>query len=169
MATSQPERITEYLLRDHQRLRALLERARAADPLDEEAFAAFRAGLLRHIAIEEKLLWPAARRARGDRPLEQARALRIEHAALGSLLVPTPDAALCDEIRSLLGAHDAREEGEGGVYTECEHLLSAAESAQLAERAASFRQIRAAPYYDGPAAHRTAASALAAARRITAE
>src|SRR5690606_1000117 len=117
VATSQPERITEYLLRDHQRLRALLERARAADPLDEEAFAAFRAGLLRHIAIEEKLLWPAARRARGDRPLEQARALRIEHAALGSLLVPTPDAALCDEIRSLLGAHDAREEGEGGVYT----------------------------------------------------
>ena len=73
--------IAAYLHADHERLRRLLHRATAATELDLAAFADFRRGLLRHIGIEEKLLLPAARGARGGSPLERARDLRIDHAA----------------------------------------------------------------------------------------
>lgn len=156
--------ISEHLARDHTRLHALLAAATAAEALDREAFAAFRAGLLRHIAIEEKLLLPAARRARSGVALERARELRIDHGALAALLVPTPDFALCSEILALLTIHDAKEEGPGGVYAECESLLTPAESAELAARAAAFPDIRAAAHFDGHGVHRTAADALASGR-----
>lgn len=160
-----PERITEYLVRDHERLHDLLARAGAGARFDHEAFAAFRVGLLRHIAIEEKLLLPAARNARGGEALSRAYDLRVEHAALTSLLMPPPNAALCKEIASILTMHDAREEGADGVYAECEALLSASESAELAARAESFREVRVVPHADSPRVYRTAHAALAAARR----
>jgi hypothetical protein len=133
---------------------------------DAAAFEELRAGLLRHIGIEEKLLLPAARRARGGVPIERARELRIDHAALTSLMVPTPDAALCREVASLLSAHDDKEEGESGVYAECERLLSDDESAALAERAGSFPAVPVMRHFDGPGTYRTAELALAAARRM---
>lgn len=166
VGSTRHRRITDYLARDHERLHALLERATASGVLDAEAYAGFRAGLLRHIAIEEKLLWPAARRARAGELLPRAAELRVDHAALTSLMVPTPDAALCAEIRGLLGRHDAREEGPEGVYAECERRLTPDESEELAARAEAYPPVRVARHFDGPAAHRTAASALASARRI---
>ena len=99
-------------------------------------------------------------------PVEGARELRIEHAALTSLLVPTPDAALCGELSSVLSPHDAKEEGPAGVYVACEWLLSDVESAALAERAVSYPEVPVAPHFDGPGVYRTADLALAAARRI---
>ena len=55
-----------YLGDDHRRLDALLERA-VADPqnIDGSAYAQFRAGLLKHIGMEEKVLLPAAQKRRG--------------------------------------------------------------------------------------------------------
>ena len=49
--------VTAFLARDHARLDALLRRA-AANPalLDRSAYEEFRARLLRHIAMEEKVL-----------------------------------------------------------------------------------------------------------------
>ncbi|CAN5331976.1 hypothetical protein BH09MYX1_BH09MYX1_30400 [soil metagenome] len=158
-------RVTEYLADDHRRLHALLEKARGSVPFDTAAFAEFRAGLLRHIGIEEKILLPAARRAQGGVALERAWDLRLDHAALTSLLVPTPDAALCGEIMAILGPHDEKEEGPSGVYAECERLL-AGESRALAERAASFPAIPLAAHFDGPGAVRTAKAALASAQRL---
>lgn len=158
--------VSTWLVADHERLHALLEKACVHDTFDAEAFSRFRTGLLRHIAIEEKLLLPAARRARGGAPIERAYELRVEHAALTSLLVPTPDIALCTEIATLLASHDGREEGPGGVYEECEHLLMETESAALAEKAAGFPEVPVAPHFDGPHVNRTAASALAAAKRM---
>ncbi len=159
------KRITDYLVEDHRRLQALLERAMSGVPFDEAAFAAFRRGLLRHIKIEEKLLFPAARWAHDGAPLARARELREEHAAIGSLLVPPPDAALCREIASILAPHDEKEEGPAGVYAECESRLSAEESADLAVRAASYPEVRVAQHLDWPQVYRTAEAALAAARR----
>jgi len=158
--------MSAYLMADHLRLHRLLGRAMATPELDPGAFAEFRCGLLRHIGIEEKVLLPAARRARGGTPLDRARELRIDHAALTSLLVPTPDLALCREIKSLLEAHDAKEEGPGGVYEECEILLSDDEVARLGGRAVSFPEVKVTSHFDGPSVHRTAESALAAARRM---
>lgn len=158
--------IAGYLHADHQRLRRLLHRAMAVTDLDLAAFADFRRGLLRHIGIEEKLLLPAARRARGGTPLDRARELRIDHAAITSLFVGTPDLALCRELASLLSVHDAKEEGSGGVYEECEHLLSDDEVALLAERAAAFPEVKVTLHFDGPKVHRTVESALASACRM---
>lgn len=159
-------RITDLLRGEHDRLEALLF-ATLADParLDHEAYGAFRAMLLRHIALEEKLLLPAVRRLRGGDPLPEAHRLRIEHAALTSLVVPTPDVALVREIRDLLARHEVREEGEGGVFATCEDLLGD-ESVALAEAARAFPAIKILPHYDGPRVVRTAREALASAERI---
>lgn len=159
-------RVTDYLSQDHVRLHHLLERAAKSAPFDAAAFAELRRGLLRHIGIEEKLLLPAARRARGGAPIDRAWDLRVDHAAITSLFVPTPDRELCGELMSILSPHDAKEEGPSGVYAECEALLSEEESASLAARAEAFPEVPVAPHFDGQGAVRTAALALASARRM---
>ena len=49
--------LTEFLVEDHRRLDGLLQSA-IADPgrIDTGSYAQFRAGLLRHIGMEEKIL-----------------------------------------------------------------------------------------------------------------
>lgn len=159
------ERVTDYLVADHERLRALLIEAARCPTFDAEAFAVFRAGLLRHIGIEEKVLLPAARRANGGVALTLAGRLRLEHAAISSLLVPTPDAALAGELASILRGHDALEEGESGVYADCERLFTAEQSRDLLASARAFPAVRVAPHFDGPRCYRTADAALTAAAR----
>src|SRR5690606_34619591 len=107
--------LAQYMQDDHDRIDGLLARA-VADPerFDHEAFEQFRAALLRHVGIEEKILLADARRRAGGRPLSVAAVLRREHGALASLLVPTPDHALVAEIRAILTVHNPREEGPDG-------------------------------------------------------
>ena len=153
-------RLSQYMAADHGRLEALLERS-VADPhrFDGVAFEQFRVGLLRHIGVEEKILLTDARRRRGGDPLPVARMLRVEHGALASLLVPTPDHALVAEIRALLRAHDAREEGPGGLYDVCEQLAGD-DANSLLERVQRAPAVPAAAHFDGAGVHRTAAGAL---------
>lgn len=158
-------RITDYLEADHRRIEDLFESACSNERFDPLAFARFRASLLRHIAIEEKLLMVAVREMRGDQPLNRAHQLRIEHGAISSLLVPPPDLDLCKEIQSLLDPHSAKEEGPDGVYAECEQVLGE-RSESLGVEAAAYPQVRVAPYRSLPGMSRTAAQALASARRI---
>ena len=136
-----------YLAADHARIDALLSCA-VVDPdrFDVGAFEEFRAGLLRHIGVEEKILLADARRRRGGEPLPIARTLRVEHGALASLLVPTPDAALVAEIRELLRVHNSREEGAGGVYEICE-ALAGPEAHALLERARAAPSVPLAPHF----------------------
>lgn len=156
--------VTELLLADHRRLHALLGRAAASAGVALDAYAAFRAGLLRHIAIEEKILFPAVKRVTGATPA-WLRELRIDHAALTSLLVPTPDAALLAEIAALLTEHDTKEEGDG-VYATCERLVGPTALRELAARAEALPPVRVAPHFDGPGVLRTRADAQAAAARM---
>lgn len=152
-----------WLEADHRAIDALLDRASAGDgPLDREAYELFRARLLRHIAREEKVLLPAARRARGGVALPIARRLRTEHAAITSLLVPTPDRALIRELRSLLEPHDLLEEGPGGAYAACEAAIRAGWPEVLAQIEA-YPPVKVAQHVDGRAAIRTAGEALARA------
>jgi hypothetical protein len=106
---------------DHARLAELL--SRGLD--DAAAYAAFRSGLLRHIGMEEKVLLPAARRARGGQPLPAAARLRLDHGALAALLVPSPTRAIVRAIRGILARHNPIEEGPEGVYADCERLAGA--------------------------------------------
>jgi hypothetical protein len=148
---------------DHRRLERLLDESLRPDgSIDLASYAEFRAGLLRHIGIEEKVVFPAASRALGA-PLPFARELRIEHAAITSLLVPTPDRGLVGELRALLAAHDAREEGEG-AYARCDALLGTARADEALAAAERYPAVPVAKHFDGHGVHRTAASALSAAR-----
>jgi hypothetical protein len=151
--------VTRYLAEDHARLDGLLARAVAAGGVDLEAFGAFRAGLLRHIAIEEKLLFPALREVRGGEPHPDWVRLRVDHGAITSLLVPTPTPALVAELRSILEPHNALEERPEAPYASADRLPPA-DAAALLERMRAYPPVRVAPYRDGPRVLRTAADAL---------
>ena len=118
-----PGPLTEYLAEDHRRLDALFESATAdPDHIDRAAYEQFRAGLLRHIGMEEKILLPAVQRLNGGTPFSMAAKLRLDHGALASLLMPTPTAAIIKTIHGLLSGHNAVEEGAGGLYEVCDGL-----------------------------------------------
>jgi hypothetical protein len=157
--------IHDLLAEDHERLDALLRSAVApSGEIDPSAYAAFRAGLLRHIGIEEKVLFPACRRANGGAPLPAIARLHEEHGALALLLVPTPDAAVLREIRSILDGHNEREEGPDGVYAICDRLAPADREA-VAAQVRSYPAVKLAPHFDGTEIVRTADEALRAVRR----
>lgn len=158
-----PGRIAHFLAGDHRRLEALLERA-VVQPgrIDTAAYAQFRTGLLKHIGMEEKILLPAAQRARGGQPLPVAARLRLDHGALVALLVPTPTPAIIAAIHTILAAHNPIEEGPNGAYEICEQLAGAEAEAVLAKlRAAPDVPVKA--HVDGPRVMEAARRALASA------
>jgi hypothetical protein len=156
-----PGKIYRYLADDHERLDALLERA-MSDPenIERSAYAQFRSGLLKHIAMEEKILLPAARRIRGGEPLPVAAKLRLDHGALTSLLVPSPTVSMVAAIREILKAHNLIEEDPGGMYEQCEELAGAGADEILRQLQAA-PEVRALPHVDS-------AFVLDAARRALA-
>ncbi len=138
------------LAEDHALLDGLLQHSLTeAGLINHAAYAEFRAGLLRHISLEEKLLLPAAQRLRGGEPLALAAKLRLDHGALAALLVPTPTPAIVAALRRILAAHNVVEEGPGGVYECCERLAGAEVEALLAQLRAA-PEVPVAPHSDGP-------------------
>src|SRR5215510_1710004 len=106
--------ISRYLEKDHARIDDALRRAVSSPgEIDQTAYAEFRGALLRHIGMEEKILLPAARAARGGEPLPETSQLHLDHGALAALLVPTPTKDIIHAIRVILGRHNAIEEGVG--------------------------------------------------------
>ena len=148
--------IEQLLTDDHRRLEALLEQAAAAPPAGEGAasFEGFRAGLLRHIGIEEKILLRQSRAARHGEALPMAAELRVQHGAIASLLVPTPTPAIVAELRALLAEHNLHEEGEAGLYHQCDQLL-APHAAEIVALIHAAPAVPLAAHFDGPGVHRT--------------
>lgn len=165
MPAAIPGPVHDFLSQDHLRLDALLRRA-IADPgiVDREPYEEFRAGLLRHIAMEEKVLFPAARRSQNDSALAVATQLRADHAALASLLVPTPTHEIIETIRSILDQHNPLEEDPGGLYEICEQL-SGSDADGLLARLRAVAAVRVAAHVDGPRVHEHIARLLRA--RVT--
>ncbi len=141
--------IRELLEKDHARLDALPRRATEADAFDVEAYEAFRAELLRHIALEEKILLPEARRLRRGEPFPVEKRLHADHAALAALVVPTPTREIVGTIREVLDEHNPLEEGPAGVYAACEKVLGAELEAVMA-RLRAAPEVRVAAHFDGP-------------------
>jgi hypothetical protein len=135
---------------DHAHLDGRLRKAMTeVGQIDQTSYAEFRAGLLTHISLEEKILLPTALRLHGGEPLAMAARLRLDHGAIAALLVPTPTPAIIAALRQILAAHNVVEEGPGGVYECCEQLAGAEVEALLAQlRAAPMVPV--APYSDGP-------------------
>ncbi|HEX4824234.1 MAG TPA: hemerythrin domain-containing protein [Candidatus Polarisedimenticolaceae bacterium] len=154
--------ILKFLAADHERLDALL--ASAVTPsgeVDRASYEDLRAGLLRHIGIEEKILFPAIK---GEIDKSIIARLHREHGALALLLVPTPTAAIIEEIRSILIGHNEREEGAGGVYASCDGL-SAGDVAAALDAMRAYPAVKLAPHFDGPDVPRTAEEAMRAVSR----
>jgi len=140
-----------FFAADHRRLEELLERALAGTgPVDLEPFGAFRAGILRHIGMEEKVLFTAAREARGGEPLPIAARLRVDHGAIASLLVPTPTRPLVADLLCVLSPHNRHEEDPGGAYDQCDEALGRSRAERLVEELRSFPEPPLKPYNDGP-------------------
>jgi hypothetical protein len=145
-----PGPLYRLLAEDHARLDGLLQSSiTAAATINRAAYAEFRAGLLKHISMEEKILLPAAQRLRGGEPLAMAAKLRLDHGALAALMVPTPTPAIIAAVRAILRTHNVVEEGPGGVYECCEQLAGPEAEALLAQLHAA-PEVPVAPHSDGP-------------------
>lgn len=155
--------ICRFLADDHVRLDDLLRRA-VADPahIDRATYAEFRAGLLKHIGMEEKILLPAAQRARGGQPLDIAAKLRLDHGAIAALLVPTPTPAIVAALRRILRDHNLIEEDPGGLYETCDQIL-AAETGEVLARLRAAPDVPVNPHVDSPLVLNATRRALARA------
>ena len=149
--------LTRVLMDDHRRLEALF-RSAVADPLqvDPTAYNQFRAGLLRHIGLEEKIVLPALQRLGGGAPFPLAAKLRLDHGALAALLMPTPKPAIVAAIRAILSAHNVLEEGPDGLYEAGDHLGES----EVLERLRAAPEVTVTPTSDRPAVMKTVRGAL---------
>lgn len=145
------------------RLDAALTRASAGPTIDLDAYAEFRAGLLRHIAMEEKVLFADAKERSGGTPLPVTKQLHADHAALASMLVPPPTHELLRKVREVLDEHNPLEEDPGGLYDQCEVLAGAEIDAVLA-RMLAIPPVRASQHLDEPRIHEHIVRMLAARR-----
>ena len=163
--------ISGFLTEDHRRLEQLLDRAgEQAGEIDSASYEAFRAGLLRHIGMEEKILFPAIQRAqqgRADSSLAAILAsslaqLRLEHGALAALLMPSPTPAVLATIREILRRHDEIEESAGGPYEVGDSLLGK-EAGQILAALRAAPAVNVMPHSDSQAVATTLHRALARA------
>ena len=112
-----------FFTKDHQRLDVLLNKAMEnPEEIDMDYYHQFRTGLLRHIKMEEKTLFPAAKKANLEMMQQLIPRYRADHGALTALMVPPPTPSLIKVIRHLLEIHDLAEEEPGGLYDICEAL-----------------------------------------------
>jgi hypothetical protein len=141
--------IERFMVADHAELDRFLAHAEREDgAIDEDVYARFRHDLLRHIAMEEKVLLPYARERRGE-ALPLAFQLRRDHGEIARLLTRSPSGDLLEQLREILGRHNALEEGPDGLYASCDSLAGEEGHAIVARLRAQPR-VPLARYYDGP-------------------
>ncbi len=143
-------KLSEYLASDHDRLDGLLRRSTSdAGAIDMGSYDAFRGGLLRHIAMEERSVFPAVLRLPGAGQAAILERLRLDHGALAALLVPPPNPAILATLQSILSVHNALEEKDDGVYRLLDRLPEA-EKAVLLETLKATPRVPLAPYNEKP-------------------
>jgi len=154
-----------FFAADHRGLDGLLRGSSAeSGRIDLGQFGEFRSGILKHIGMEEKVLFLAARRARGE-PLPIVSRLRLDHGAIAALLVPTPTPAIVAQILSVLVPHNRREEEPGGVYDACDEAVGPAEAERLLQELRAFPEVPLKAYNDRPEVLKHIEMSLDLARR----
>lgn len=153
--------IMSYLEYDHARLDHLLKRAGALvrDDVHPDEYARFRLGLLRHIGLEERILFPAMSRHDDLETLPDVRQIHLDHAAIVALLMIPPTPSVVAALRAILHLHDRLEEKEGGIYRKCEDLAGG-HSRTIAVRLMSAPGVPAAPVNGRPEVVEVARRAL---------
>jgi hypothetical protein len=145
-----PNQLHAFLAEDHERLDALLRAC--LEEIDPEKYDEFRRGLLRHIGIEELVLFPLLRRSKGATELEAQ--LHRDHAALSALLMPPPTRTELGQIAEILGSHNDLEELPGGLY-EIIESLAGGELDALMTKVHAIPPVRVARQADSPVLRRT--------------
>jgi hypothetical protein len=159
LVRAQHRELYRFMKSEHERLDQLLaQAAERGGAVDGGAYDGFRERLLRHIRIEERILFPMAQQKRGGEPLAIALRLRLDHGALAALLMLPPVDHTFRAIRAVLDAHNPLEENEGGVYKQCEGLAGS-EADALLEHARAIPRIPVSRWVDSP-------KVVASARRV---
>ena len=136
----------QFFANDHRRIDELLDKATAdVKSVKEEYYRRFRTGLLKHIKMEEKILFPAAQKANGNVPLPLAAKLRLDHGALTSLMVASPTPDVIKVLYHVLEKHDLLEEEPGGMYDVCEKLTEG-ETTKLLQQLEEVTEVPVHPY-----------------------
>jgi hypothetical protein len=150
----------DFFTTDHRRVEALLdEAAEDINAIRLDIYHQFRVGILTHIKMEEKVLFPAAQKANGNDPIPLAAQLRLEHGAITSLMVPPPSPILVRATRHILDQHDLREEEPGGMYDICE-ALTRNQTQELLEKLRNVTPVSLLPHNETPYALEAARRAL---------
>lgn len=149
-----------FFTTDHRRTEAILDEATKEQmQVDLKAYHRFRTGLLKHIKMEEKILFPAAQKANGGQALPLAARLRLDHGAITALMVVPPDPAVIKVLRHVLEEHDLLEEQPGGMYDLCEELTEQ-ETEALLHQLENVTEVPVQPFNPAPYALDAARRAL---------
>lgn len=150
----------KFFTDDHNRLDKLLNKATEnPDEIEMNYYHQFRTGLLRHIKMEEKTLFPAAKKVNLELMQKLIPRYRLDHGALTSLMVPPPTPTLIRVIRHLLEIHDLAEEEPGGLYDVCEELTHG-QTEELLAQLALIEEVPVHPPNPAPIAIESARRAL---------
>lgn len=145
---------------DHHRIDAILEKAtQDSEKINLDYYLQFRTQLLRHIKMEEKILFPAAKEANREVMDKLIPRYRLEHGAITALMVPPPTRSLIKVIRHVLAKHDEAEEEPGGLYDVCEQLTQG-KTNQLLSQLATAEEVPLHPPNPAPIAIESARRAL---------
>jgi hypothetical protein len=140
----------KFFVEDHKRLEELLDAATARAPqYDMDLYSKFRAGLLKHIKMEENVIIPAAQKARGGEPLPLVAKIRLDHGALVALLVSQPSSTIINALKGILKTHNPLEENPGGLYSLCEELAGR-EIDELMKKVLDVPEVPVLPLKSGP-------------------
>jgi 3-oxoacyl-[acyl-carrier-protein] synthase III len=152
-----------FFTKDHHRIDTLLSKAiEQPGEIKMEYYHQFRTGLLRHIKMEEKTLFPAAKKANPAVMQKLIPRYRLEHGALTALMVPPPTLSLIKVIRYVLEKHDMAEEEPGGLYDVCE-ALTQGQTEELLAQLGDTEEVPVHPHNSAPIALESARRALARA------
>lgn len=150
----------DFFTKDHHRLEALLAKATEQEnEIDMVYYHQFRTGLLRHIKMEEKTLFPAALNANKELMQQLIPRYKLEHGALTALMVPPPTTELIKVIKHILEKHDLAEEEPAGLYDICE-ALTQGQTAELLQQLAQVPEVPVHPPNPAPIAMESAKRAL---------
>lgn len=150
----------QFFTEDHNRIEKLLGKAtETRDEIDMHFYHQFRTQLLRHIKMEEKILFPAAKKADAEITKELLPQYRLEHGALTALMVPPPTVSLIKVIKYLLEKHDLAEEEPGGLYDICERLTKG-QTQELLDQLHATKEVPVHPPNPAPIAMASARRAL---------
>ncbi|MBS1764608.1 MAG: hemerythrin domain-containing protein [Bacteroidetes bacterium] len=150
----------DFFTQDHERVEGFLNKAtEKPGEINMDYYHLFRTGLLKHIKMEENILFPAAQKANNGVQLPLQAKLRLDHGAITSLMVVPPSDDVIKVLRHVLKLHDKLEEEPDGMYDVCEKL-TAGETDSLLEKLRIVTEVPVHPHNNADYAMQSAIRAL---------